>query len=73
MSRAADHDTSSPKETHNNVDTLADCVKLCTASSWCTYALHGIHQPKCQLYQRAVAFTTTPGLSDNSWNCAVKK
>ncbi|KAM4057783.1 hypothetical protein HRG_009403 [Hirsutella rhossiliensis] len=66
------HDPSGAKETQN-VDTLAECVNLCSAKTWCTYALHGVYQTKCQLYQRSVAYTTTPGISNNAWHCAVKK
>ncbi|RSL69065.1 hypothetical protein CEP53_002342 [Fusarium sp. AF-6] len=67
------HDTSSPRETYNNVDTMAACIKLCTAKSWCTYVLHGIYLTNCQLYDRRVAHTTTPGLYGHVWNCAVTK
>lgn len=55
------------------MDTLAECINLCTSKAWCTYALHGIYYTKCQLYDRAAPYTLTPGLSDNAWNCAVKK
>ncbi|KAF4963761.1 hypothetical protein FSARC_8244 [Fusarium sarcochroum] len=67
------HDPSSPKEKHPNVNTMEACVKLCTARSWCTYALHGAFQTNCQLYDRKVSHTTSPGHTDNMWNCAVKK
>ncbi|KAJ4178472.1 hypothetical protein NW755_013187 [Fusarium falciforme] len=67
------HDTSSPKETYNNVDTMAACIKLCSSKSWCTYVLHGNYLTNCQLYERKVSHTTTPGLVGYIWNCAVKK
>ncbi|KAF4414863.1 hypothetical protein FACUT_13902 [Fusarium acutatum] len=69
------HDDSGSKERHH-VPTMEACLRLCNARSWCTYALHGVFNGFCQLYDRKISYATTPGVCRydiNSWHCAVKK
>ncbi|KAJ5328089.1 hypothetical protein N7452_008479 [Penicillium brevicompactum] len=69
------HDTSNPKVVLKEIN-FNECIDLCSQRTACTYALWsapGGKNPTCQLYERKVAYTTTPGIVDPKWWTFVKK
>ncbi|KAF5246393.1 hypothetical protein FANTH_6909 [Fusarium anthophilum] len=67
------HNLNNVKETHQKINTMLDCVKLCNARSWCKHVVHGVYETNCRLYAWAVSHATVPGLDSLPLNAAVLK
>ncbi|GLA56035.1 hypothetical protein AnigIFM63604_004093 [Aspergillus niger] len=66
------HDARSPKEIHP-VSNLGNCIALCNARAWCTYALQSATEAKCQLHDLKVNAATTPGVvNSGAWTMGLK-